>query len=59
MSPHEVADIRRKPGFTAIAPIMRTSLIRPLAAAAAGAQDVWGPHDVAFCAPRLPLAAPR
>jgi subtilisin family serine protease len=42
MSPHEVADIRRKPGFTAIAPIMRTSLIRPLAAAAAGAQDVWG-----------------
>jgi subtilisin family serine protease len=42
MSLHEVADIRRKPGFTAIAPIMRTSLIRPLAAAAAGAQEIWG-----------------
>jgi subtilisin family serine protease len=42
MNPHEVVDIRRKPGFAAIAPIMRTSLIRPLAATAADAQDVWG-----------------
>src|SRR5262245_41411346 len=42
MSPHEVADVRRKPGFAAIAPNRRTSLIRPLAAAAGGAQEVWG-----------------
>ncbi|HEY7664297.1 MAG TPA: S8 family serine peptidase [Xanthobacteraceae bacterium] len=43
MSPHDVADIRRKPGVTAIAPIMPTSLIRPLAASAgADVTDVWG-----------------
>src|ERR1700681_4247743 len=42
MSPHEVADIRRKPGFAAIAPMMPISLIRPLAAATADVQDVWG-----------------
>jgi subtilisin family serine protease len=43
MSPHEVADIRREPGFTAVAPIMPTSLIRPLAASAgADVTDVWG-----------------
>lgn len=42
MSPHEVADVRRTPGFTAIAPIMPTSLIRPFSTAAADAQEVWG-----------------
>ena len=42
MSPHEVADIRRQPGFTAIAPIMPTALIRPLAAAAGNTDEVWG-----------------
>jgi subtilisin family serine protease len=42
MSPHDVADITRKPGFAAIAPLMPTSLIRPLAATAADAQEVWG-----------------
>lgn len=43
LSPHEVADIRRKPGFAAVAPIMPTSLIRPLAATAgADVQEVWG-----------------
>ncbi|HEY7297246.1 MAG TPA: S8 family serine peptidase [Xanthobacteraceae bacterium] len=42
LSPHEVTDIRRKPGFACIAPIMRVSLIRPLAAAGADRQDVWG-----------------
>jgi subtilisin family serine protease len=42
MNPHEVADIRRKPGLTAIAPVMPTSLIRPLEAETADAEDVWG-----------------
>jgi subtilisin family serine protease len=42
MNPHEVADIRRKPGTTAVAPIMATTLIRPLAAAAGDVQEVWG-----------------
>src|SRR3984893_12631414 len=42
MSPHEAADVRRKPGFTSIAPIMPTSLIHPFSEAAADAQEVWG-----------------
>ena len=42
MSPHEVADIRRKPGTMAVAPVMPTSLIRPMAAVAAEEQEVWG-----------------
>jgi subtilisin family serine protease len=42
MSPHEVADIRRKPGFAAIAPIMPTSLIQPVSAGAGDTQEVWG-----------------
>ena len=42
LSPHEVADIRRQPGTSAVAPIMPTCLIRPLAAAAGDVQEVWG-----------------
>jgi Subtilase family len=42
MSPHEVAEIRRKPGFAAIAPMMPISLIRPMAAAGADVRDIWG-----------------
>src|SRR5262249_54462753 len=42
MNPHEVADVRRKPGVAAIAPIMPTTLIRPFAAMTPDAQDVWG-----------------
>jgi subtilisin family serine protease len=42
MRPHEISDVRRKPGFAALAPMMRTSLIRPLVAADADAQELWG-----------------
>src|SRR5262245_651975 len=42
MSPHEVADITRKPGATAIVPVMPPSLIGALATDGADAQEVWG-----------------
>lgn len=42
MNPHEVVDIRRKPGFACIAPPMCISLIRPFAADGADAQQIWG-----------------
>ena len=42
MSPHEVADVTQRPGFACIAPVMPTSLIRPLSTAGADAQEVWG-----------------